>query len=492
MSNQSSVDKEKLFRDSVHGYIGVPATICRDFVDTPLFQRLRQIEQTSMRVLYPSAHHDRFIHSLGVYHLGKLAFANLRKNAERRWSEFTNQSILPAVWERYKRTFHLACLLHDCGHSPFSHTLEAQYGPPESLDDELCSSAVDDSFKNDYEYCTPAAHEKTSAILVLTQLRDKIENPPYECDPCLVARMLLGCQHHTHTRPGSMLTTEDKLENCLIQLLNGNTIDVDKLDYILRDTWASGVDNVNIDVERLLSAFTLTEIGNDFPRLAFASQALSVLQSAVDARHYLYQWIYCHHKVLYDAELLKRATLALARKLASDGNPDTFIKAVFSTKTFSEPVVVSGVPWFLPTDGDVACILKQHKDEIVEAEEWLFRQHSRVPLWKTFAEYQDIFENKSDEERMMLRNCRDTILAAFCKRKGYPVDTFISIEAPMKKVAIEKNQLFVEVRGKPIPYSKIFGVKKEAPPPYFVVFGTAKVLSEEVRGECLNFLLEQQ
>ena len=70
--------KDKLFRDSVHGYISVPAAICADYIDTPIFQRLRYIEQTSMRVLYPSAHHDRFIHSLGVYHLGKMAFSHLR------------------------------------------------------------------------------------------------------------------------------------------------------------------------------------------------------------------------------------------------------------------------------------------------------------------------------------------------------------------------------------------------------------------------------
>jgi HD superfamily phosphohydrolase len=56
----------KRFRDPVHGYITVPTVYCEKFIDSELFQRLRRIEQTSMRVLFPAAHHDRFAHSLGV------------------------------------------------------------------------------------------------------------------------------------------------------------------------------------------------------------------------------------------------------------------------------------------------------------------------------------------------------------------------------------------------------------------------------------------
>ena len=60
----------KIFKDCVHGYIRVPTDMVRFFIDTEIFQRLRYIEQTGMRTLYPSARHDRFIHSLGTYYLG--------------------------------------------------------------------------------------------------------------------------------------------------------------------------------------------------------------------------------------------------------------------------------------------------------------------------------------------------------------------------------------------------------------------------------------
>jgi uncharacterized protein len=506
-----SLKKDKLFRDSVHGYISIPANVCADFIDTPIFQRLRYIEQTSMRVLYPSAHHDRFIHSLGVYHLGKKAFAHLRTSTQRRRDITDELGISPEQWDRYKQTFHLACLLHDCGHAPFSHTLENQYAKAGSLDGELSRLANCDDFTNDLVSCSAAAHEKTSAILVLSEFRDKLAGDEHNCDPCLVARMILGCMHHTYTRPASTLTNEEGFDNCLIQLLNGETIDVDKLDYILRDTWASGVDNASIDVERLLGALILTRIGPDFPRLAFGSQALSVLQSAVDARNYLYQWIYCHHKVIYDAEMIRQSVKALGRILAdseeraeseynnegsesedAEKRAEEFIRDLFSTESFRNHKDVGGIRWYLPTDGDVACLLKRHSEEIPEAREWLYRQHSRVPLWKTFAEYQVIFENKSEEDRKTILTESDKILSAFCDSHDAPPDTFLCLKAPIKKVAIEKNQLFVEVRGKPIRYSDIFEEKRENPLTYFLMFGRGDWLTPERKQKFLDFLICQQ
>ena len=487
--------KDKLFRDSVHGYISIPANVCADFIDTPIFQRLRYIEQTSMRVLYPSAHHDRFIHSLGVYHLGKMAFAHLRTNTQRRPNIYEELSISSEQWERYEQTFHLACLLHDCAHAPFSHTLEDQYAKDDSLDKELSQLANCADFTKDLQSCSAAPHEKTIAILVLSEFSEKLAGSEYKCCPCLVARMILGCIHHSHTRCNATLTNEEGFENCLIQLLNGEAIDVDKLDYILRDTWASGVDNASIDVERLLGALILTHIGADFPRLAFGSQALSVLQSAVDARNYLYQWIYCHHKVLYDAALIERSVLALGKVLADseeEEDAEEFIRGLFSTESFRTPRDLDGISWYLPTDGDVACLLKRHSEEIPEAKEWLFRQHSRVPLWKTFAEYQDIFEYKSEEDRKTISTERDKILSAFCNCHDASPDTFVCVDAAIKKVTIEKNQLFVEVRGKPIPYTRIFEEKRENPSTYFLIFGHRDFLTPERKQECLDFLLRQK
>lgn len=115
--------KNKLIRDTIHGYIEIPEIVVKKIIDTPIFQRLRQIEQTSMRALYPSAHHDRFVHSIGVYHLGKLAFKGLLNNIKGE-SFYQKNKIFG---DHYGTCFELACLLHDCGHAPMSHSFEYGY-----------------------------------------------------------------------------------------------------------------------------------------------------------------------------------------------------------------------------------------------------------------------------------------------------------------------------------------------------------------------------
>lgn len=483
-------EKEKIFRDSVHGYISVPSKICDDFIDTPIFQRLRHIEQTSMRVLYPSAHHDRFIHSLGVYHLGRIAFSSLKRNSKRRWDLSESLKITEAKWLEYEYNFTLACLLHDCGHSPFSHTLEDNYKKSGLLNEKLRELSTDDQFNNDLELCSPATHEKTSAILVLSKYSDKIKESPYSCNPVLMARMILGCLHHTVTRSTGILTEEEMLENCLIQLLNGNAIDVDKLDYILRDTWASGVDNVSVDVERLLGSLILTKINNEFPRLAFSRQALSVIQTAVDARNYLYRWIYTHHKVIYDVDLLQKTIEILAKKI-TDNSSDDFYKKVFSIESFSERLNIGDFQIYFPTDGDLIYLMKKYSDEIKEAREWLFREHSRVALWKNFAEYENIFKNVSERQRKVIFSHRKEIFTTFCAQESLPEDTFLVLDAQPKTVVIERNQLFIEIRESVVPYTEIFDEKKEDIPTYFLVYGSRELLTRELHEKCLKNLVAQ-
>lgn len=118
----------KLFMDIVHGYISVPQIFVSNIIDTELFQRLRNIDQTGMRILYPNAKHDRFSHSLGVYHLGCRAVDALLKNFSRSntyWN-VRSDNTSNVFWAKNKILFLLACLLHDIGHAPFSHSLEAE------------------------------------------------------------------------------------------------------------------------------------------------------------------------------------------------------------------------------------------------------------------------------------------------------------------------------------------------------------------------------
>lgn len=104
--------KRKRFKDPIYGYID--EAIISNIVDTAGFQRLRNVIQISYSPLYSSAVHNRFVHSLGVYHLGCIVSENITRHKD----EFFEIGEI----ERYLKIFELACLLHDLGHAPFSHT----------------------------------------------------------------------------------------------------------------------------------------------------------------------------------------------------------------------------------------------------------------------------------------------------------------------------------------------------------------------------------
>ena len=283
----------KMFMDSVHGYITVPKCFVDNLIDTEYFQRLRNIDQTGMRVLYPDGKHDRYGHSLGVFHLGNKAVDALLDNFshDNYWnirSDYTNT----LFWAKNKVLFLIACLLHDIGHAPFSHSLEKevhQNSGGEKFQENLANLLNE---KEKVELSAPekvlphhisaAPHEQLGAMLVLEKLNVNIERifdsliearypgaqsngilyaehythnsviskEELESDLCFVARMILGLKYTEYT-------PEKQIRNCFIELLNGSNFDVDKLDYIIRDTKMSGMSNIAIDVERLLTSISI-------------------------------------------------------------------------------------------------------------------------------------------------------------------------------------------------------------------------------------------
>lgn len=264
----------KIFRDNVHGYIKIPVDFVHLFIDSDIFQRLRYIEQTGMRTLYPSARHDRFIHSLGTYYLGCKAFENFRDNVEtsslkyadpNRKHYFVFDSEKNEIfWDKCGILFKIACLLHDCGHAPFSHALEFVYEYPSnitpSLKDKLRQCLATDEFKEDFVN-QGSQHERMSALVVCIEFWEKIQKllQSYNLimqedanDVEFIARMIIGCKYNHDTKA-------NRIKNCLISLLNSTSIDVDSLDYIVRDSKLSGIDNMSVDVDRLLGSLTLVE-----------------------------------------------------------------------------------------------------------------------------------------------------------------------------------------------------------------------------------------
>jgi uncharacterized protein len=464
--------RPKVFRDPVHGYIQVPREFCSLFVDTPIFQRLRNIVQTSMRPLYPSAHHDRFAHSLGVYHLSRLAFQHLKSN--------TQEGVLKGIkLEQYENPFTVAALMHDCGHAPFSHTFESFFnrdGRAETFLFDQVSKGFKKDYHDNYEVGEgPAEHEVFSAGIFLKHYASKCKSLLPKNSAELVARMITGCTHQPATN------REQELENCFICLIHGDAIDVDKLDYIVRDTWASGVNNSSIDLTRLLSALRITEIVETVQEdkqtrvvVAFEKSALSVVQSVIDGRNFLHNWIYAHHTVSYHSALLKKALTKLSR-LVTPKKPDRLIDVMFSNEVFDRPVRVADVSLYLPCDGDIFYLLKQRSSKIPEVAETLSRQPLLIPLWKTRAEFEFIFRQKDSTIRARIRAKAHILLKPLL---GKAASAVMVLQVMPKVSVIEESELYIALGESVVPYTQLAlsghadkpADKSEKPKPYFYVF----------------------
>ena len=394
------MDGEKSIKDPVHGYIKIPREYCRLFVDTPIFQRLRLIEQTSMRWLFPGARHDRFIHSLGVYHLATRIYAALEENVkDGEISKILKDS------SNLKSTFLVASLMHDCGHSPFSHTFEKFYN--RNMDGTLHDGAfkalkkivpAKDSADLDFTKIgvkQPAPHEAMSAFVLLTQFSDAMSG--VGADPGLAARMITGASYKNPSN------TKDKVANVLIELVNGSALDVDKLDYIIRDTWASGVKNTAIDVDRLVHGATIVRTQNQDGdcaiNFAFKKSSISVVQSVIDARNYLYDWIYGHHTVLYYSHLLEMAVVSFARQYANANHTiaNAVLQRMFSPEMFRQGMPLAktgGLKAYLLSDGDILHCLKMFVPDDPNYVSYLSHKPRHVPLWKTGVEYRKSVDAK--------------------------------------------------------------------------------------------------
>ena len=373
--------KEKLFRDPVHNYIKIPSKICSDFIDTYLFQRLRAIEQTSMRCLYPGARHDRFIHSLGTYHLATQMFSVLEKDIAAHCEESQLLTI--------KNTFFIAALLHDCAHSPFSHTGEefTKTYCQESIENSINSFFAKTKFPEDLSCCDkyPSIHELASAYVGARFFKDKFIE--YNVDPEQFARMITGVKNKDNEE-GCRL----RIYNFLIQLINGFIIDVDRLDYLLRDTWASGVSNAQVDLVRLLNGIKLNWSTG---KIEIMNQSLSSLINAVKARDFIFQWVFPHHKVAYSDYILhdaiQKLITALANKKAED--PTKVAQEIFSPERFFTSYNINEENVFMPTDGDIIYLIKKYQSgcQTNSAEQVLTRQNHLAALWKSVPEFMTLF-----------------------------------------------------------------------------------------------------
>ena len=244
------MNNSKKFKDPIYGYIDIPDSLIFGIIDSPSFQRLRRIVQTSYAPLYSSAVHNRFVHSLGVYHLGRIAGETLSEEIIKKTVNEDDEPKKEAV-RRLSFLFSVACLLHDVGHAPFSHTGEDFYlepnSDPSAIHKILKDVIDDDSFSKDVpvdKSVAAAPHEIMSAIIGVKEYKSVFNDNE---EKSFFARCITGYKYTVSSK-------ENSIRNCFIGLLNSKVIDVDKLDYLIRDAYITGFDTVKIDYYRLLTS----------------------------------------------------------------------------------------------------------------------------------------------------------------------------------------------------------------------------------------------
>lgn len=250
----SATNKLKIFNDPIYGFITIPDTIIFDLIEHPYFQRLRRIGQMGLsNLVYPGAHHTRFHHALGCMHLMQKAVKVLRTKGT-------------AINLEEEQALYIAILLHDLGHGPFSHALEGFFTPG-------------------------IAHEDWS-LAYMKQI-----------DKDFKGKLDLAIQVFTKTHPRKFFH----------QLISGQ-LDMDRLDYLKRDSFYTGVVEGTINSDRLIAMLNVVD-----DELVIEKKGVYSIEKFLLSRRFMYWQVYLHKTGLLAEQLLRRV-LQRARELYNQGN----------------------------------------------------------------------------------------------------------------------------------------------------------------------------
>lgn len=317
------MNKRKIINDPVYGFVSIPSGFIFDLIQHPYLQRLRYIKQVSMtHLVYPGALHTRFQHVIGAMHLMQLAIDTLRSK-EVEISEQEEEAVLAAI------------LLHDIGHGPFSHSLE-------------------------HTIIDGVSHEVISRLLM-----DRL-NVEFEGRLDLAVTIFNGQYHRRF----------------LHQLVSGQ-LDTDRMDYLNRDSFFTGVSEGVISFDRIIKMLNVKD-----DELVVEAKGIYSVEKFLIARRLMYWQVYLHKTVITAEQMLIKA-LTRAKELSNAGTVlfatpalQHFLKNRITFQDFEE----SGehLDWFTKLDdSDIMSALKvwaDHDDFILST---LCKKLMRRDLFRT-------------------------------------------------------------------------------------------------------------
>src|SRR5690554_3755238 len=248
-----SLNKKKIINDPVYGFISIPSDLVYDLIEHRYFQRLRYIKQVSLtHLVYPGALHTRFHHALGAMHLMLLAIETLKGKGV----EITKEEEEAAI---------IAILLHDIGHGPFSHSLE--HTLVEGISHEHISHLIMNELNEEF------AGQLTLAIAIFQD------------------------QHPKH----------------FLHQLVSSQLDTDRMDYLNRDSFFTGVSEGVISFDRIIK---MLNVANN--QLVVEQKGIYSIEKFLIARRLMYWQVYLHKTVVSAEQMLIKA-LTRAKELSNSG-----------------------------------------------------------------------------------------------------------------------------------------------------------------------------
>ena len=253
------MNKRKIINDPVYGFITIRNELIFDIINHPYFQRLRRIKQMGLaELVYPGAHHTRFHHALGAMHLMSITLDNLRTKG----IEISEQEYEGAL---------AAILLHDIGHGPFSHALE-------------------------FSLLEDVPHEHLSRM-IMSRLN-------HEFDGAL--SVALDIFNGTHAK-------------AFLHQLVSSQLDIDRLDYLKRDSFFSGVSEGTIGADRIIKMLDVKD-----GQLVVEEKGIYSIENFLSARRLMYWQVYLH-KAGVSAEKMLISIINRAKKLTRKGEKNLFM-----------------------------------------------------------------------------------------------------------------------------------------------------------------------
>jgi HD superfamily phosphohydrolase len=302
------LNKKKILNDPVYGFVSIPSGLIFELIQHPYLQRLRYIKQVSMtHLVYPGALHTRFQHAIGAMHLMSLAIDTLKgKGVD--------------ISEEEKEAALAAILLHDIGHGPFSHSLE--HTIIDGVSHELLSSLLMDRINNEF------GGKLDLAITIFN----------------------------------------NKYHRKFFHQLVSSQLDADRMDYLNRDSFFTGVSEGVISYDRIIAMLAVVD-----DQIVIEEKGIYSVEKFLIARRLMYWQVYLH-KTVVGAEQLLIKILQRAKQLASSGNTlfatpafNWFLTQKIDKNNFLEDAL--HLDWFtLLDDTDIMSAIKtwaHHEDSIL-------------------------------------------------------------------------------------------------------------------------------